>query len=116
MRRALLPALALCLAACADNAIFEIELDLPAAPPGTTQFAYVQSRSADTIDFDGDWAGADAQEGFLLTSTGSVQHVSFVTSNGAAMTRPLCLRYRRLIWKRFRDGGGIENIDFIVKT
>lgn len=92
MRRALLLPLALCLAACADNAILEVELDLPAAT-GTQMFAYVQSRSADTIDFGTEWAGADAPEGFLLTSGGSVQHVSFVTS-GPAMTRQLGIRVR----------------------
>jgi hypothetical protein len=92
MRRALLLPFALCLAACADNAIFELELDLPAAT-GTQMYAYVQSRSADAITFDGDWAGADAPEGFLLTASPSVQHVSFVTT-GAAMTRRLGVRVR----------------------
>lgn len=95
MRRAGLVALAvsLSLASCADNAILELELDLPAASGAGPTYAYVQSRSADTITFDGDWAGADAPEGFLLTSSTSVQHVSFVTS-GAAMTRPLGVRVR----------------------
>jgi hypothetical protein len=87
-------ALGLCLAACADNAILELELDLPATPAGMgPTYAYVQSRSADTITFDGDWAGADAPEGFLLGSSATVQHVSFVTSGGA-ITRPLGVRVR----------------------
>ncbi len=94
MRRALLLPLALCLAACADNAILEVELDLPMAATSAPQYAYVQSRSAAAIDFDGDWAGADAPEGFLLTSASSMQNVSFVTSNGATMTQPLGIRVR----------------------
>jgi hypothetical protein len=80
----------LLVAACADNAILEVTFTLPA---GAGSFAYVQSRSADTIDFDGDWAGADAPDGFALTTTTSPQTVSFVTS-GAAMTRPLGIRVR----------------------
>jgi hypothetical protein len=94
VKRVVFVPLFLFVAACADNAVLEIEMTFPRAPAGATQYAYVQSRSADTIDFSGDWAGADAPEGFLLSSTDTTtQHVSFVTS-GAAITRQLGIRVR----------------------
>lgn len=93
MRRAAAAALALLVAGCADNAILEVDLELPATSASTPRYAFVQSLSASTIDFGGAWAGADATEGFLLTSAPSTQHVSFVT-DGDAIGRPLGIRVR----------------------
>lgn len=78
---------------CADNAILEIELDLPASPSATPTYAFVQTRSADTVDFSVAWGGADAPDGFLLGAAPVVQHVSVVASD-ASMSRPIGVRVR----------------------
>lgn len=81
------------LSACADNAVLEVTLELPARTGGAPVYAFVQSRSDDMPTFDGSWAGADASEGFPLGTTPTTQHVSFVAS-GAAIPRKLGIRVR----------------------
>lgn len=87
-------AFGLVLVGCADNAILEVDLELPAATAGTPpRYAFVQSLSASTISFEGAWAGADAGDGFLLGAAPTTQHVSFV-AEGDTIGRPLGLRVR----------------------
>ena len=44
---------------CAQNAILELEIDLPQRPSDTPIFAFVQARRGDTHPFESDWGGDD---------------------------------------------------------
>lgn len=57
MRPAIAILLALLAAGCARNAIFELELELPAAPPGEDLFVLAQA--SDVLAFDDDWSGVE---------------------------------------------------------
>jgi hypothetical protein len=86
--------LALALVGCAENAVLEVELTLPAQPStGDPLFAYVQARSADVVSFDEAWAGTDAVEGRALDTTVSTLPFS-VVAGGASFTRQLGIRVR----------------------
>ena len=54
--RSLALGVAFFLGGCADNAVFDIEIQLP---PGTGA-AYVDVRPEGTVDFDASWGGSDA--------------------------------------------------------
>ena len=75
-------ALAALSVSCADNAILEIELDLPANTSGSPTYAFVQTRSADTIDFSVGWGGSDAPDGFLHAEPTHPAAIAFVESGG----------------------------------
>jgi len=49
----------LTIAACADNAILEVELDLPPRPSTTPLYAFVQARAADKFPLPDPWGGSD---------------------------------------------------------
>jgi hypothetical protein len=91
--RFLAVALVVLLSACAENAVLEVELTLPAQPTGAPLFAYVQVRSADVVSFDEAWAGTDAVEGRALEDMESVLPFS-VVAGGASFTRQLGVRVR----------------------
>ncbi len=87
-------ALALVLTGCAENAVLEVELTLPAQPAtGAPLFAYVQARSADVVSFDEAWAGTDAIDGRALETAVSMLPFS-VVAGGASFTRQLGVRIR----------------------
>lgn len=88
MRRAVI--LVLALVGCADNAILEVELDLPAAN-GETRFAVVQGRSGD-VDFAAAWAGGGAVEGLELSNETVV--VGIEADDGDEVEAPLAIRVR----------------------
>jgi len=80
---------------CADNAVLELELELPAAADGRGH-AYVETLSTeglDGADFDGPWEGRAVEQGFALGSSRSMQDVSVVAS-GASLERALGVRVR----------------------
>ncbi len=58
MRRALL-AMGVLLAGCAQNAVLELQVEIPAAPSGDAVYAQVQVRRADATGFDVSWTGDD---------------------------------------------------------
>jgi hypothetical protein len=61
MRRALL-AVFLLLGGCAENAVLELQVQIPPAPdPSTETYAQVQVRRADATGFDVSWTGDDPQ-------------------------------------------------------
>lgn len=72
-------ALVLPVAGCADNAILELEVDLPASPMGEETYAFIQVRT-DELGFDVPWSGADPVDGFLLGPTRSTQPISIVAA------------------------------------
>jgi hypothetical protein len=87
--------LALVLGGCAENAVLEVELTLPAQPaaPSPPLFAYVQARSADVVSFDEAWAGTDAVEGRALEDEETALPFSIV-AGGASFARELGIRIR----------------------
>ncbi len=94
MRRVLTACAALLLFGCAENAILEVDLQLPAQPTtGPALFAHVQARSADVVSFDETWAGTDAIEGRELAEEASPLPFS-VVAGGSAFTRKLGVRVR----------------------
>ena len=56
---AIVPLLAFVHAGCTENAVLEIELQLPPNPGPGTRFALTQMRRADMNPFDEQWAGQD---------------------------------------------------------
>ncbi len=63
---------------CTDNAVLELEVDLPANTTGTDLYAFIQVRT-DELGFDVPWSGADPVDGFLLSPTErSTQPISIV--------------------------------------
>ena len=95
LSRAVGLACCLALASCAENAVLEVELMLPAQPTTGTNplYAYVQARSADVVSFDEAWAGTDAIRGMPLERTQSTLPFS-VVAGGASFTRQLGIRVR----------------------
>lgn len=86
--------LALALVGCAENAVLEVELTLPAQPAtGAPLFAYVQARSAVVVSFEEAWAGTDAVEGRALEDGVSALPFS-VVAGGASFARQLGIRVR----------------------
>lgn len=86
-------ALALAVVGCAENAILEIELDLPAAN-ADTRFAVVQGRSGE-VDFGDTWAGGGVIEGLELTRERVL--VGIEADDGDEIDAPLALRIRYCI-------------------
>ncbi len=88
--------LALALGSCADDAILELELELPPIPADFRGYAYLETLSADHVDasdFEREWAGGAIEDGFTLASTGSTEDVS-VVATGPSIARMLGVRVR----------------------
>ena len=85
---------ALAASGCAQNAVLEVELSMPANPAGEPpRFAYVQAQSSDTVSFDETWAGRDLL-GVPLGSEPTTDAISLVTDDAAVMPRAIGLRVR----------------------
>jgi hypothetical protein len=83
----------LALVGCADNAILEVELDLPAAN-ADTRYAVVQGRSGE-VDFDATWAGGGVIDGLELSN--ETMLVGIEADDGGEIDAPLALRIRYCI-------------------
>jgi len=97
--REITPALLLTLAlpivvggGCAQNAILELTLELPAQPTGAPLLVQVQARTAETVDFAESWAGTEPVSGLGLADEPSTRTVSIV--GGDDLTRELGIRVR----------------------
>ncbi len=77
---------------CAQNAILELTLDLPAQPTGAPLLVQVQARTAERVDFDESWAGTEPVSGLALADDPSTRTVSIV--GGEDLTRELGIRIR----------------------
>ncbi|MAQ14394.1 MAG: hypothetical protein CMN30_06320 [Sandaracinus sp.] len=65
------------LAGCAENAILELEVDMPASTSDEPQYLVLLMRSARSSDFETDW-GADELEGFELGAVSREETISVV--------------------------------------
>jgi hypothetical protein len=95
VRRAFVAAVVLAGAGCAENAILELELDLPAASSVApdVEWVVVQARSG-TPDFSADWAGGGTVPGIPLISTSQTVIVGIEADDGDEITAPLGVRIR----------------------
>jgi len=73
-------ALAIVLSGCPENAILEIELDLPPANTMEQQFALTQMRRGDMNPFNEDWAGEDLPA-IQLGAERQVDRISLVSDD-----------------------------------
>lgn len=70
----------LCLLAvgCVDNAILELEVDLPPNTTDETLYAFLQTRSSVMSDFEEEWATQGLLDGFELGTEPTTQAISIV--------------------------------------
>lgn len=73
-------ALALLASACAENAVLELQVELPPAPPGERRYAQVQARRAAGNGFDAVWMGSDPRT-VELGSAPQWDCISVITSD-----------------------------------
>lgn len=79
---------------CAENAVFELKLELPNKGAVTTPlFAVVQARSGEP-DFADMWAGSDPLDGFELSAEPQTVPISVVADEDTVITSPMRMRIR----------------------
>lgn len=88
-------AAALMLTGCAQNAILEVELDLPAsnAAAADVRYVVVQGRSGE-VDFATEWAGGGIAGGLELAPASQTVVVGIEADDSNEITDPLSLRIR----------------------
>ncbi len=94
LRVAALAALALLCAACTENAVFDLDVELPAAGTlvgGTAIGAVTVQLESDTTDFESDWAADVPSATVTLGATPQTLRLS-VLAQPAQLTRPLAVR------------------------